>query len=101
MVGLVLGWQTRERFSCWRRAVGVELFVGLSPRLIREQVEAAWHWMPAKSAHQATEWGMNCVLAVEHRWHRYSGRMVMNRRVSSVRESSLDGCGDSAWSRIK
>ena len=81
--------------------MGVELFFGLTPILIRDGVEVASHWMPAKSAHQTTEWGMSRELAVEHRWHRYSGRMVMNRRVSSVRESSLDGCGDSAWSRIK
>ena len=41
------------------------------------------------------------VRAAAGHWHRYLIVMLMNRRVSSVREGSLDGCGDSASSRIR
>jgi hypothetical protein len=84
-----------------QQAEEVAVFVDLNLGSILERVEAVTRSMLAEAHYQAEGCWKNYELAVEHRWHRYSDRMVMNRRVSSVRDFSLDGCGDSAWSRIK
>ena len=97
----MLGAQNRVVLDCWRPVGVAELIFDLNPEWIREQVEVGLLGVPAKAHHRAHECWTNYVLAVESHWHRYSDRMVMNRRVSSMRESSLDGCGTSAWARIK
>ena len=82
-------------FDDWQQE-GVEQLFCPYRWLNRELAAVAFRWRSEVPLRPVVAWMSSCELGDCPRLHRYSILIVLNRRVSSVRDFSLDGCGDGA-----
>ncbi|MDB4664431.1 hypothetical protein OAE63_00370, partial [bacterium] len=72
---------------------GAELFFYQHQSLSRVLAAKTKHWSPEEASCLVNARTQRCELGDAPRLHRYWSLTVLNRRVSSVRDVSLDGCG--------